>query len=194
MTIAATKEDLEKGLPSPTEELKLHLKSLEDRLFECEKMLNAIEASKEVALTFEEFNLYEQPLLYHATHGSCGFDIRANITKPITIACGEIVKIDTCLRIDMTKYKGLCAIVLPRSSSNNLGIANTIGLIDTDYLGNWFVKVKNTSFNEPLTIEPMERFCQVLFVQAVIPDLESGIVNSANSIRAEGGDGSTGKI
>lgn len=160
-----------------------------------------LEINKNVEKVQESFTLiyscesyYEEPPISQGSEGSCGYDIRANLTKPLTISCGEIIKIDTGLKIDMSEHPGLCAIILPRSSSNNLGIANTIGLIDTDYLGNWFVKVKNTSYTDSLTILPNERFCQAIFINALRPVLIPGIVDSNKTKRAEGGDGSTGKI
>jgi deoxyuridine 5'-triphosphate nucleotidohydrolase len=155
---------------------------------------NVEKVEENFTLTYSCESYFEEPLISQSTEGSCGYDIRANIARPLVIACGEIVKINTRLKIDMSEHPGLCAIILPRSSSNNLGIANTIGLIDTDYLGNWFVKVKNTSYTDSLTILPNERFCQAIFINALRPVLIPGIVDSNKTKRAEGGDGSTGKI
>lgn len=88
---------------------------------------------------------------------------------------------------------GYAALMMPRSSFGSKGIqlVNTIGLIDSDYRGEWMAVIKNTG-NDPITWEPEDRVLQFTLVQVLTSDLE--VVGDLDETeRGEGGFGSTGK-
>lgn len=134
-----------------------------------------------------------------ATEESAGFDLSACIENPITIGPGEIVKIPTGAHIylnedvdaNKTNIK-LCGLYLPRSSSPNVQLTNTVGLLDKDYQGESFLKYTNRN-DHPIEIQPGERIGQLVLTFAYTPSMV--IVDSFDAVteRGEGGDGSTGK-
>jgi len=88
---------------------------------------------------------------------------------------------------------GFAALIMPRSSWGSKGIelANTVGLIDSDYRGEWQAVIKNTS-NEQIQWNLDERVLQFILIPVNTPELE--IVSDLDETdRGEGGFGSTGK-
>ena len=69
---------------------------------------------------------------------------------------------------------GLAAVVLPRSGLGHregLVLGNLLGLIDPDYTGPVMVSAwnRNPSGTPPITIEPGQRFAQMMFLPVVRP-------------------------
>jgi len=143
-------------------------------------------------------------MLQPKTPGSAGIDLMAvnfpiddvNIdyyvwTKDFFIYPNQCRKIGTGIAIHLQNPM-YAAIVLPRSGLGTKGLilANTIGLIDSDYTGEIILSVWNRS-SEPIRINQMDRIAQLIVIPVIQPDFN--FVESFNdSERGCGGFGSTG--
>lgn len=128
----------------------------------------------------------------YATSGSAGIDLTACIDSPLTLAAGETVMIGTGIAIHIAD-PAYAAMILPRSGlghRHGIILGNSVGLIDSDYQGELKVSCWNRS-NEPFTINPGDRFAQLVFTRVYTPSLEV-VTEFAYSDRADGGFGSTG--
>lgn len=132
------------------------------------------------------------------TEFAAGMDLRAFFGVRASddlraIAPGKDLLIDTGVAVSIPT--GWCGLVLPRSSTGKLHckLANTVGLIDSDYNGNILLLVHNYG-DDLVTIENFQRLCQLVVVPhypthnfEIVSDLEE-------TERGEGGFGSTGKV
>ena len=136
--------------------------------------------------------LHDTPPVY-GTPGAAGLDLRACIDAPLTLAPGETLLVPSGIAIHLAD-PGLAAMILPRSGlghKHGIVLGNLVGLIDSDYQGEIKVSLWNRS-ETPFEINPLERIAQLV----VFPVLQvsMNIVQAfAESSRAEGGFGSTGK-
>jgi len=136
-----------------------------------------------------------------ATKGSVGFDLFACIPEELVLLAGEQANIGTGVHIWIgseigdteTDYSRIAGLLLPRSSTKGIRLRNTIGLIDEDFQGEYIALVENTS-EEPITLKPGQKFMQVIFVPAYIPDIY--LVEDFEEItsRGENGFGHTGDM
>lgn len=129
-----------------------------------------------------------------ATEGSAGLDLRVFLPedRDTVIKAGEVLKVPTGIGIELPN-KMMMAIVVPRSSSE-FSLQNTIGIIDSDYRGEIFVKIKNAS-NRDLPINHLRAYFQLI----VVPVYSIGAIHIVNKFeteteRGEGGDGSTTEV
>lgn len=135
------------------------------------------------------------PLPSHATSGAAALDLRACLEAAVTVLPGETVTIPSGIAIGIHD-PGLVAILAPRSGlgiKHGMVLANTIGVIDSDYQGEIKVGMRNQG-KEPYTIEPGERICQMLFMPVVQACLRVVERFSAESARGDGGFGHTGRV
>ena len=136
--------------------------------------------------------LHDTPPVY-GTPGAAGLDLRACVEAPLTLAPGETVLVPSGIAIHLAD-PGLAAMILPRSGlghKHGIVLGNLVGLIDSDYQGEIKVSLWNRS-NTAFEINPLDRIAQLV----VFPVLQvsMNIVEAfAESSRAEGGFGSTGK-
>ena len=89
---------------------------------------------------------------------------------------------------------GLVALLVPRSGlgiKHGIVLANTVGVIDSDYQGEIGIGIVNRG-TAPYTIEPGERICQMMFVPVSQVALEVASEFSRETGRGAGGFGSTG--
>lgn len=129
----------------------------------------------------------------YATQGSAGLDLRACIDEAITLEAGQTVLIPTGLAMYLDN-PNLCAMLLPRSGlghKNGIVLGNLVGLIDSDYQGELKVSLWNRS-DKAFTVEPFERIAQMVIVPVVQAAFEV-VDEFAQSVRGEGGFGSTGR-
>jgi dUTP pyrophosphatase len=134
------------------------------------------------------------PLPQYATDGSAALDLRACLDAALTVAPGETVTIPSGIAISIHD-PGLVAILAPRSGlgvKHGILLANTIGVIDSDYQGEIKIGIRNQG-TEPYSIQPGERICQMLFMPVVQATLRVVEEFSEESLRGEGGFGHTGK-
>lgn len=124
---------------------------------------------------------------------AAGWDLYADLEMQdrITLAPGEFRKISTGIAIALPQ--GTFGAIYPRSgmaTKRGLTLANTVGIIDSDYRGPVIVAIKNTS-DTIQYIEHGERIAQL-----VVQPYVNAIFNEAESIgttaRASGGFGSSG--
>lgn len=130
----------------------------------------------------------------YATDGSNACDLVACIDLPFSLYPADVVKFRTGLAINIKDFR-YAAFVLPRSglaTKHGIKIANTVGLIDSDYQGEIIVALKNDS-DRIFTVNPLDRIAQML----ILPTLRAqfNVVDEFSSVtdRGAGGFGSTGK-
>lgn len=135
------------------------------------------------------------PLPQYATDGSAALDLRACLDQAVTVAPGETVTISSGIAISIHD-PNLVAILAPRSGlgiKHGIVLANTIGVIDSDYQGEIKIGIRNQG-SESYSIQPGERICQMLFMPVVQASLRVVEEFSQESQRGEGGFGHTGKL
>ena len=128
----------------------------------------------------------------YKTKGSAGVDLRANIASETTILPGQRTKIGSGIAVHI-KNPGLVGMVVPRSGlgSKGLVLANTVGIIDSDYTGEIILACANTG-DDPIVIQPGDRIAQLLFVGVF--QVIFRVCNDLNETdRGANGFGSTGK-
>lgn len=126
-----------------------------------------------------------------ATTGSAGFDLKAELTDSITLYPNETCLVPTGLRLEMPE--GICALVLPRSGlalRHGITVANSPGLIDSDYRGDICVILRNGG-TEAFTVHDGDRIAQMMFTNFTSPSFIS-VDELGHTERNSGGFGSTG--
>ena len=134
--------------------------------------------------------LSEIPLPRRATAGSAGYDFVCPLETTLPPE-GEAL-IPTGIRAEMEE--GWVLLLFPRSSlgfRHGLRLANTVGVIDSDYAfadneGHILVKLRNPQ-KTPVTLGRGDRFCQGVFVPCGTAEEEE-----PPQVR-KGGFGSTGR-
>ncbi|HBA73311.1 MAG: deoxyuridine 5'-triphosphate nucleotidohydrolase [Geobacteraceae bacterium GWC2_55_20] len=133
------------------------------------------------------------PLPGYATTGAAALDLRACLEHSMTVQPGETVLVPSGIAISIHD-PGLVALLVPRSGlgiKHGIVLANTVGVIDSDYQGEIGIGIFNRGL-QPYTIEPGERICQMMFVPVTQVALELVSEFSRESERGTGGFGSTG--
>ncbi len=128
-----------------------------------------------------------------ATEGSAGADLYACINEPVTISPGELVKIPTGIAIEL-ESNDLAAFLFARSGlgvKHGITLSNSVGVVDSDYRGEICVGLCNVS-SEPYTIQPNERVAQMVIMPVACADFIE-TEELSDTVRGEGGFGSTGK-
>ena len=143
-------------------------------------------------LEIKVINQSAHPLPEYATAGSSGMDIRANIESPMALRPLERVLVPTGLFIELPL--GYEAQIRPRSGlaiKQGITCLNTPGTIDADYRGEIKVILINLSPDEQV-IQPGDRIAQMVIQRIEQIDWKP-VSQLADSTRAAGGFGSTGK-
>lgn len=134
----------------------------------------------------------ETELPKYETIGSAGMDVRANIKEPVTLEAGAIKLIPVGLKVEIPL--GYEIQVRPRSGlalKHGLGMANSVGTIDSDYRGEIGVIAINLS-DKPYTIQSQERIAQIVLNK--VEQIEWTEVEELETTeRGTGGYGHTGK-
>ena len=128
----------------------------------------------------------------YKTDGASGMDLMAFIKEPITLKPNSSCLVPTGLSVAFSKDFEIQ--IRPRSglaAKNSIGILNTPGTIDSDYRGELKVILFNHGNNDFL-INNKDRIAQMILTPVVKMDLEE-TDNLPETIRGEGGFGSTGK-
>lgn len=127
-----------------------------------------------------------------ATSGSAGLDICACLSEAVTLAPGEIKMIPTGLTAESDEAD-IALLIYPRSGLSakyGVSLANCVGVVDSDYRGEWFIPLINHS-KSPFTVEPAMRIAQLIPTRIIIPEIEVSDSLSETQ-RGEGGFGSSG--
>ena len=128
----------------------------------------------------------------YKTDGASGMDLMAFLKEPITLKPNSSCLVPTGLSVAFSKDFEIQ--IRPRSglaAKNSIGILNTPGTIDSDYRGELKVILFNHGNNDFL-INNKDRIAQMILTPVVKMDLEE-TDNLPETIRGEGGFGSTGK-
>lgn len=127
-----------------------------------------------------------------ATPESAGADLCACLDAPVTIAPGETQMIPLGLKCQPDKAD-MALLIFPRSglsSKHGITLANAVGVVDTDYRGEWFVPLHNLS-DTPFTVEHGMRVAQLVAVPVYYPEILKTLAVDETQ-RGEGGFGSSG--
>ena len=128
----------------------------------------------------------------YQSKGAAGLDLHCKTSEDIIIKPKDTVKVNTGIKVQIPD--GYFGAIYPRSSTGvkkNLMLANTVGIIDSDYRGEIMIylynygensqKIKNGDRLAQLVIQPYKQF-DIELVEKLDP-----------TDRGEGGFGSTGK-
>lgn len=134
----------------------------------------------------------ETELPKYETIGSAGMDVRANIKESITLAPGAIKLIPIGLKVEIPLgYEIQVRPISGLALKHGLGMANSIGTIDSDYRGEIGVISINLS-DKPYTIQPQERIAQIVLNK--VEQIEwTEVEELGTTERGAGGYGHTGK-
>ena len=128
----------------------------------------------------------------YKTNGASGMDLMAFIVEPIKISPNSSYLIPTGLSMAFSEdYE---VQIRPRSglaAKNSITVLNTPGTIDSDYRG----EIKIILFNhgkEDFLINNKDRIAQMILTPVIKMDFEE-TDNLPDTLRGEGGFGSTGK-
>lgn len=129
----------------------------------------------------------------YATPGSAGADLYALPSQPATIiAPGETVFIRTGLAAAVPE--GYVALIFARSGlacKQGLAPANKVGVIDSDYRGEWMIALHNHG-DTARTVNPGDRVAQMVLLPVLTPHFfEVDALDETD--RGQGGFGSTGQ-
>lgn len=142
-------------------------------------------------ITFKKLN--EKAIIpSRSTVGSAGLDIYACLDSPVTIESGEIKMISAGLTAEPDE-KDVALLIYPRSGlSTKYGVtlANCVGVVDSDYRGEWFIPLINNG-KEPFTVENGMRIAQLIPTRILIPEIEVSDTLSETD-RGKKGFGSSG--
>ena len=120
------------------------------------------------------------------------FDLYARLDAPIFILPNSTVSIPLGIKTEIPE--GYFCAVFPRSGlgiKKGLRLANSTGIIDADYRGEWICALHNDS-ESSWTIEPGERICQFAILPVIDCELKP-VEELTTTERGEGGFGSSGK-
>ena len=123
--------------------------------------------------------------------GDAGFDLCA--AEPARLEPGERASVGTGVAVEIPE--GSAGLVLPRSglaARHGISVVNAPGLIDAGYRGEVRVLLLNTDRSEAFVVEPGDRIAQLVIVAIGDSEPEAAEV-LAESVRGEGGFGSTGR-
>lgn len=121
---------------------------------------------------------------------SSGFDIRAQIDKPILLSSGQRCLIPTGLSFEIPE--GFEIQVRPRSGlaiKKGITLLNTPGTIDADYRGEIKIIIANMG-NEVFEIKDQDRIAQCVLCPVYQADFKV-VEGLSETYRGEGGFGST---
>ena len=128
----------------------------------------------------------------YKTSGASGMDLMACIEKTINLEPGKSCLVPTGLSVAFPKEYEIQ--IRPRSglaAKNNISVLNTPGTIDSDYRGELKIILYNHS-KVNFTINNNDRVAQMILTPIIKMELEESD-KLPDSIRGEGGFGSTGK-
>lgn len=129
------------------------------------------------------------------TYGSseaAGADLYACLQEPVTIMPGHTAFIPTGLSMELpVGYAGLIYARSGLACKRGLAPANKVGVIDSDYRGEFIVALYNHG-DEPQTVSSGERIAQLVITPVFTPGFTEAEALS-DTERSSGGFGSTGK-
>ncbi len=138
------------------------------------------------------WNHFKGELPSYQSTGASGFDVRAQLDKPLLLKKGDRAMIPTGLSFEIPL--GFEIQARPRSgwaAKQGLTVLNTPGTIDADYRGEVKIIVINLG-QEDVLINDQDRCAQLVIAPVILAEFE--LANElSNTDRGIGGFGSTGK-
>ena len=128
----------------------------------------------------------------YKTNGASGMDLMAFLKKPINLEPGKSCLVSTGLTVAFPKEYEIQ--IRPRSglaAKNNISVLNTPGTIDSDYRGELKIILFNHG-SKNFIINNNDRVAQMILSPVIKMKLEE-TDELPESVRGEGGFGSTGK-
>lgn len=148
--------------------------------------------SIKVLITLTSENAHEPTF---GSEFAAGADLYACIdpNTVVSITPGQTAKVSVGIKTEIPEgYVGLIFARSGLATKQDLAPANKVGVIDSDYRGEWFVPLHNHGDNVRI-ISNGERIAQVIFIP--VPKVSLEVVTSdklTETERGEGGFGSTG--
>lgn len=128
------------------------------------------------------------------TYGSAnaaGADLYACLSEPLNLEPGQTFLVPTGLSMELPEgYAGLIYARSGLATKKGLAPANKVGVVDSDYRGEFLVPLHNHS-NVTATIEPNERIAQLIITPYIVGSFEEADTLK-DTERGAGGFGSTG--
>lgn len=129
------------------------------------------------------------------TYGSqeaAGADLYACLDESVVIAPGKTVFIPTGIAMELPRgYAGLAYARSGLACKQDLAPANKVGVIDSDYRGEFMIALHNHGSTERV-VEHGERIAQLVITPVFTPGFTE-VAELNNTDRGIGGFGSTGK-
>ena len=129
------------------------------------------------------------------TRGStsaAGYDLYACIDEPVTIKPHETAKIGTGLAMEIPEgYFGAMFARSGLACKQGLRLANSVGVIDSDYRGEYIVALHNDCDVER-TVEPHDRIAQLVVMPFLSVEFTE-VQELSETERDTGGFGSSGR-
>jgi len=161
---------------------------------ERKRVENLIKNRHAVCFTAEEsstLDLYPEGKPVRQTEGSACVDLRADTR--VVLKPGMVRLVSTGLKVEIRR--DCCLMVYPRSSlsiKKSIMMANSVGIIDSDYRGIVMVPLINIG-KEIQILERGERIAQAMLIRGIGESWEY-TTHLAETERGEGGMGSTGTM
>ena len=131
-------------------------------------------------------------LPHYGSLEAAGADLHACLEADVTIAPGESAFIPTGLAMEIPK--GCAGLIYARSGlacKSGLAPANKVGVVDSDYRGEFMVVLHNHS-SQTRVVTHGDRIAQLVITPVLTPGYTE-VDELDNTQRADGGFGSTGK-
>lgn len=128
-----------------------------------------------------------------ATNGAAAYDLRACTEHFMVLEPGQTLMVSTGIAIQLPAYQA--ALLLPRSglgANHGIVLANSVGLIDSDYRGEVKAALWNRG-NVSWCLEPGARIAQLMVV-AIAAGRAQIVDELDETARGGGGFGSTGSV
>ena len=146
----------------------------------------------QVEIKVTDKRVLEWGLPQYGSDHAAALDLRACMNSPVTLNNRECVKISSGVSIFL-KDPNYVGLVTPRSGwgSKGLALMNSLGVIDADYQGDIVCFVTNRG-ERPITINPGDRILQYIALPIARLDLRVVDEFSQETVRGDGGYGSSG--
>jgi dUTP pyrophosphatase len=126
---------------------------------------------------------------------SAGYDLIACVDQPVRLIRGAPAQLIPTGLAMLTNDAAVAGVILPRSGlghKQGLILGNTLGLVDGDYQGQWFVSAWNRGQEDIIVINPGDRIAQAIFIPVLHPEFVQVESFEVSTERGECGFGSTG--
>lgn len=127
--------------------------------------------------------------------GDSGYDLRADIKEPLTVAPFGIATIPAGICVELTDYNtndnsSVEIQIRPRSGLTAKGIVAQLGTVDVSYRGEIKINVFNFN-NHEITVQPLDRIAQMVVCPIFKPQAVE-VEELSETLRGENGFGSSG--